>query len=312
MRIKPLTLTIVAVALLATACQKNEERDTPATEVSEGQFNPGKKLSKIYQTVQVKMNGVTRTVFDNILVEDWTWDGDKLVKVDYYSSGELEESVRYIYSGDVITQMQKTYAYDDIVYEDGKLKEIKEYDLDGTLLRMIAVTKRDGNKITEFTLIEYAQDNALPDSKHVGALQNLLRILVPDNAAEQIATATTKDIAAKGGNVFEEITLIWEGDNIVQVIFDHFDYEIRMFYEYDNMKSPFHGFVGYIGRAMYYCDWGSRNNIVMDSISAPSMGENECVHFTYEYDDHYPVKSTHYIRYNEVDGTVVKQYVYVE
>ena len=39
---------------------------------------------------------------------------------------------------------------------------------------------------------------------------------------------------------------------------------------------------------------------------------NHLVHFNYEYDDDYPVKSTHYIRYNDVDGTVVKQYVYVE
>ena len=39
-----------------------------------------------------------------------------------------------------------------------------------------------------------------------------------------------------------------------------------MFYEYDTMKSPFQGFIGYIGD-MHYGEWGSRNNSVKDSIS---------------------------------------------
>lgn len=54
-----------------------------------------------------------------------------------------------------------------------------------------------------------------------------------------------------------------------------------MFYEYDTMKSPFQGFIGYIGRDMHYGEWGSRNNSVMDSISTPFVDMQECVHFTY-------------------------------
>ncbi len=68
-----------------------------------------------------------------------------------------------------------------------------------------------------------------------------------------------------------------------------------MFYEYDTMKSPFQGFIGYIGRDMHYGEWGSRNNSVMDSISTPFVDMQECVHFAYEYVDGYPVKRTHII-----------------
>lgn len=311
-KVVPFALTVVAAALLATACQKNEEVVPPATEVNEGLFKPEKKLSKIYQTVEVTLYGVTHTIYENLLIEDWTWDGDKLVNVNYYSSDGLENSVHYIYSGNVITKMQQTDAYDDVIYDGGRLKEIKEYALDGTPLRSIAVTKRDGNKITEFTLTEFTSDDAQPIGKHAGALRSLLRMLVPDNAAEQIAVAATKDIAAKEGNVDKAIVLIWDGDNVAQVVFDHFGYETRMFYEYDTMKSPFQGFIGYIGRDMHYGEWGSRNNSVMDSISTPFVDMQECVHFTYEYVDGYPVKRTHIIPNGGMDGKMEVRYEYEE
>jgi hypothetical protein len=47
-KVVPFALTVVAAALLATACQKHEEGVTPATEVNDGLFKPEKKLSKIY------------------------------------------------------------------------------------------------------------------------------------------------------------------------------------------------------------------------------------------------------------------------
>jgi len=43
-KVVPFALTVVAAALLATACQKNEEVVPPATEVNDGQFKPEKKL----------------------------------------------------------------------------------------------------------------------------------------------------------------------------------------------------------------------------------------------------------------------------
>ena len=67
-KVVPFALTVVAAALLATACQKNEEVVPPATEVNEGLFKPEKKLSKIYQTVEVMLYGVTHTIYENLLI----------------------------------------------------------------------------------------------------------------------------------------------------------------------------------------------------------------------------------------------------
>lgn len=68
MKVIPFALTVVVAALLATACQKNEEVVTPATEANDGQFKPEKKLSKIYQTVEVTLYGVTHTIYENLLI----------------------------------------------------------------------------------------------------------------------------------------------------------------------------------------------------------------------------------------------------
>ncbi len=67
-KVVPFALTVVAAALLATACQKHEEGVTPATEMNEGLFKPEKKLSKIYQTVEVMLYGVTHTIYENLLI----------------------------------------------------------------------------------------------------------------------------------------------------------------------------------------------------------------------------------------------------
>lgn len=61
-----------------------------------------------------------------------------------------------------------------------------------------------------------------------------------------------------------------------------------MFYEYDTMKSPFQGFIGFIGRDMHY---------------------GEC---TYEYVDGYQVKRTHIIPNGGMDGKMEVRYEYEE
>ena len=121
----------------------------------------------------------------------------------------------------------------------------------------------------------------------------------------QARKEVVEDIPNSGGDV------VWSDTYDIRKSPDC-DSETRMFYEYDTMKSPFQGFIGYIGRDMHYGEWGSRNNSVMDSISTPFVDMQECVHFTYEYVDGYPVKRTHIIPNDGMDGKMEVRYEYEE
>lgn len=303
MKTKVLTLTVVAIALFAS-CQK-----------SEGIYNPNKKISKLYE------EGIASwTIGDNTqeistgknLSEEWTWTGDKLSRIDQFSpTGELESSNIFTYDGDVLVRTDYgDNSHTDFIYDGKKISEIKNYEGD-VLSSVLAVTKRDGKKITEMTATTYPTTQ--PNSKTTHQLQNVLGLLIPESAAECIAHAAKQHVATKGDPLVSNITLTWTGNNITKIEATDPSANMYMVYAYDNKKSPTKGFIDYLTGYISMNEWGSKNNSILDSIVAYNQGEmyyNTCARYTYEYDGDWPVKRTYSTVVESASATSIRYYEY--
>lgn len=303
MKTKVLTLTVVAIALFAS-CQK-----------SEGIYDPGKKLSKLYDESILSWNTGDDTQEYSTgknLSEEWTWTGDKLSRIDQYSSsGVLESSNTFTYDGDIIVRSDYgDNSYTDFIYDGKKVSEIKNYK-EGVLSSVLAVTKRDGKKIAEMTATTYPTTQ--PNSKTTHQLQNVLELLIPESAAEYIATAAEKHVATKGDPLVSNITLTWTGNNITKIEVTEPNTNMYMVYAYDNKKSPTKGLIDYLSGYLTMNEWGSKNNSIHDSIVAYSNGEliyNFSAHYTYEYDGNWPVNRTYSTVTESVSATSIRYYEY--
>ena len=277
---KIFTLTFVAAALLFSACQK-----------SEGIYNPKQKIDKIFTEEFVSLAG-REVATGKELSEDWTWDGDKLTRVDKYDimTSELEESCSYTYDGNVLTRLSlDANNYSEFIYDGKKLSEVRSYE-NGKLESTLLITKRDGKKITEMKATTYDLDN---DSKSTHLLQSTLHLFMPASAAEKIATLAQKRVATKDGKTETNIAFTWAGDNISQLEATEPGYRVYMAYEYDNKKSPYTGLGECLTETSSLSMWSSKNNIVYDSIIVFEDNQESMsvvVNYTYEYDGNWPVK----------------------
>ena len=301
---------LIVATMAFASCQK-----------SEGYFNPDRKINKIYESSETTFTiagQTTNTTVDKHVSESWTWDGNKLKKIDYYNdNGELENTDVFTYDGDVITKIEwDEQSHVEFVYDKKVLKAIKMYNED-TLYTETIITQRDGKKITE--LVAYVFANHPSNSKFARANQTALRLLLPELAAKDIAQQMGVMRAAKSKtdtNEINPIRLFWEGDNITKMVMtsNAADIQIEQFYAYDNKINPYRSFVNYLCGPNTINDWGSSNNPVYDSTSM--TGEqtlNYGLSYSYEYDGEWPVKR---IYTSEIIDPIIthstKQYVYYE
>lgn len=301
---------LAATVLMFASCQK-----------SEGYYNPARKISKIYESSEMfyTVAGQTTTYpHEKHMTEEWTWDGNKLKKIDFYhDNGELEETATFTYDGKVVTKIEWTdTSLAEFVYDGKLLKAIKIF-IGGAPYSETVVTQRDGKKITEFVAYVYV-DN-ISNSKCARANQTALRLMLPELAAQDIAQhmEVLRDAKSKADTYeVNPIRLTWDDDNVTNMVMtsNAYDTRIEQVYAYDNKTNPYRAFTYYLCGPNVMNDWGSSNNPVLDSTYM--TGEtymNYGLHYTYEYDGDWPVKRIYTTEQVSPNFTLTtNQYVYYE
>ena len=294
---KKIIILAAATICLFAACQK-----------SEGVFDPGKKLSKIYSETTITYAGM-EVSSGRYLSEEWNWDGDKVTRyVSYNTDGTVRYSYDFVYDGKNLTRLDANDGYyTEFIYDGKKLQEIR-ISYDGELTSKAVVTKRDGKKITQMTATSYEYIES-----YKRQMNTVLQMLMPESAAEFIATSLEKQVATKGGETTTSIDLTWTGDNITKIALTEDDGVAEMVYSYDNKSNPRQGFHVDLRNTASMSVWGSENNEIYDSIVA-NYGEGQTYnlsnHYEYEYDGQWPVKRTSTVAYETLTGTSTIEYEY--
>ena len=307
---RTLSFVLMAAALVFASCQK-----------SEGYYNPDKKINKIYESSEISYNiagqSSTNTIEKHV-TESWTWDGNKLQKIECYNDeGELEETDVFTYDGNVLTKIEwDNQGRAEFVY-DGKLLKSMYFYLEGRPHSEAHVTQRDGKKITEF--LTYAFAGRAEDSKCAHGRLTAMRLLIPEMAAKDIAQNTEALRSAKSKADTSEINILkltWVGDNVTNMVMtsNSTDTRIEQIYAYDNKRNPFKSYSPNLLSPLTMNEWGSSNNPVLDSTHMTGSDYAEFGdHYTYEYDGEWPVMRIFSREIVAPYGTASnKQFVYYE
>ena len=284
--IRTLSFVLMAAALVFASCQK-----------SEGYYKPDKKINKIYESSETSYNiagqSSTNTIEKHV-TENWTWNGDKLQKIEFYNDeGELEETDVFTYNGNVITKIEwDNQGHAEFVYDGKLLKSIYFYE-EGKPYSEAHVAQRDGKKITEFLIYVFA--NTTDDTKCAHGGLTAMRLLIPEMAAKDIAQHTETLRSAKSKADTSEINIIkltWDGDNVTNMVMtsNSTDTRIEQIYAYDNKRNPYKSHTYNLCSPSTMNEWGSSNNPVLDSTYMTGSDYVEFGnHYTYEYDGEWPV-----------------------
>lgn len=250
-----LFIAVLACAFFFGACEK------------EGQFKPGKKIVSIVET-----DG------DYSVQTNYTWDGNKLARVDSKTNSTMySDSYTEYFTYDkknristVTTDYGETWKY---IYEDYKLKRIDIYD--GTDYDGSYYFEHNGSKITRIIFTENDKKSA-----KIGKV-NPLNGLLPNNVLENLQKVTNK----KGSTV---IYLTWDGDNISSVTYDEF-YDS---FTYDSKKNPLCGLNDPEAIGVSEQILTSKNNMLTNTYNYDfSWGpQSGTLSYSYTYDGKYPVE----------------------
>ena len=222
---------------------------------------------------------------NNVLIQDYIYDGDKLITMTYNSfSGTYgwTDSISYSEDG-TVTQIIEYFwelGYDpdrykyDLVYDNGLITKVNCY-YDGDYLDAYYDYYYTDNKLSKvvYTYVDY--DKAPKNHRN-------------------------KKFNHRDNTYSEEIT--WTGDNITQIKRAGESWDYITTYEYDNKKNPYIENDALVAYSYMSFDFAalSKNNV---TIISTNFGENAT--YSYEYKDNYPSEEEvcyEYI-YEYPDGT---------
>ena len=216
--------TAILLALAFTSCEKD------------GQYKPKERISKVYRSYSSEKR----------LACTWTWNDDKLSRIDYYTpNGEQIWSENFYYDNKNRIEKVEVPETNEIVeykYEGNKLAGLSYY-CEEDLVQTASISYGKG-KMSKMDMIVY--DTRYPEKSRLS--------LIP----KEIKNA----ISPKNSNIDYAVTveLTWDGDNISQNKItsttsgtgagfngDYYTYEysrtatVEYNYTYDNKINPLKG-----------------------------------------------------------------------
>lgn len=262
----------IAVCAMVFAACKPENPE-PAIETGlEGQFMPERKISSVEAFDRINEDSLKPN--HKITYE---WNGDLLYKVtETQFEGELV-SIR-------------TYQYDSlnrvsvIKFENDEIPSTYTFIYEGKELARVNQNDDNGNLIADYTI-------ARTDGK----------------VTEITATHWTTD-----ATIVSSKTIVWDGDNIVQVSMTENGMSHPTNYTFDDKINPLQGL---LTPGFYYdvTEVFSANNVLSSSTDLPAAGISLVISYEFEYDDNgYPVKATSSKGFGSMVISQVIQYTYME
>ncbi|MCL2313611.1 MAG: hypothetical protein FWC41_14240 [Firmicutes bacterium] len=251
---KKIIFSAVAITLLLTFCVSFNSCE------KEGVYNPKQKMSKVYQDFvhtcyeynpQTGEVIITEKLFPKQLTQTWTWDKNKLNKIDfwdfyYWHSEEPESEIwytdRYFYEKNQLVRIERDGGYYiEITYDGSKYKKINFYDNRHKPWLSMDFTY-DKNKISNIVIIEMWENYW--DKATEG---KFLSTFLPKEFVSKMVNKSEKKRAKKFNNTATyNVNYTYTGDNINEMIFQYIDededlYKITAKYiSYDSKQNPFY------------------------------------------------------------------------
>ena len=259
---------IVAVLLLIfcvslNSCEKNEA------------YNPERKIKKIY----------TGTADGpKYLEQKWTWDENKLLRIDYYyDDGDIAYiayTEHYTYEENKLVMVENRYGYFQIFYSGFRYNKIEYYSNAENLLIGTWEFLYKNNKISK-TIFTFDEPDIWIDK----ITQNgFISFLIPKEFIPTIESS------AKRGAARFITTYKYNGNNIKEqkLGLDGSEYSAILIYKsYDKMLNPFYK----------HADWNnfevftSKNNPLEVEITSPAGHFSRVIDkLSYKYDKNFPIE----------------------
>jgi len=278
-----LTPTTVAVLLLIfcisfNSCKKDEV------------YNPERKIKKIYEKFEDS---------PRYLQQEWTWDENKLMRIDYYYHGNnnIENSEYYTYEENKLTKVEDNEGYFQISYTGFKYSKIEYFKKDDNLLIASWDFSYRNNKVSKI-ILTYDYSFWIPDKiGRGGFLSSLISkdfISAIENSAKEqtkgssYPKAVTLTYKYNGDNIKEEK---WKTDNTGGLT------DMVVFYKsYDKMLSPFHKHVGLMNFESFVVPFSidlvtsKSNPLEVQKLPTEGLMKEITYKYSYKYDNNFPIE----------------------
>lgn len=262
--LKTYLLTAVAALILVTtftSCDKDEA----------GVFNPKKKISQVYYK---DYDG------QEYLIEQWTWDGNLLTKVDFYEDGQQAGFETYEYTDKKLNKVIDNYLYYSLYTydENNNYAKIEYYDDNGTLVSDITF-QYTNEKVSQMSVTTYSETKQFFTMLKRSFIGKLLPAQEMDLMVKEIKKNQANNVKST-----TNIVLVYDGDNISTLTIGSY---ITTFTNYDQYKNPMYFYFPFNN---YYEETNpSVFNVNNPGAMTTSYGELDLVTtYTYTYDGDYP------------------------
>ena len=294
---KKLHFLIVGIILLSAfcACQKDQL----------GVYDPKFKIQKVYA------EGDNR-----YMLEQWTWNGATLDKIDFYRpSGTLNYTHQYQYDEkNRLTRIESGDQYTEFLYDGKQLTTINTYQRDK--LQETYHLTFDKDKLVHISI-----EKPTKGTGNAG----LLPFFIPGTPDVAELVFSAKDSKLESYDYSSaEIEFQWQDDNVqymrMELVRPDSIQHLTFSYVYDESLNPKNGFLTLLtdhallnDRPQYH--FCSKNNALNILVTDKYDIFSETKSFTYGYDCYkkYPTKiySTFFNREtNKEDSTLIYTYVY--
>ena len=295
---KKLSVFLIGIALLMTfyTCQKDPL----------GVYKPKMKIEKVYHESD-----------SHYLLEQWTWNGATLSKIDFFRpSGTLYYTHNYFYDDkNRLSRIETENQYSEFLYDGKLLTTINTY-LRDELVETYHLTY-DKNKLSHISIEK-------PAKGYYDA--GFLPLFSPGNADVAEAVFPTRNSKYETYNYSSaEVDFQWTGDNVqymrMQLARPDSIQHLTFSYVYDEKLNPKNGFLTMLtDHALINDDpqyvLCSKNNVlsVVVSDEYDIFSKNKSFYYSYDYYNKYPTKvysNSLNIETFEEDSTLIYTYVYL-
>ncbi len=284
------SFAIVLISLVALA----------ACEPQEGVVDHRQRIDQIYASEKATLGNHTLYEFDNLLAEQWNWDGDVLYRIDYQFSTTYSENIFYDSRNRIVRTTVPAYRQQNLFFYDGRhLSHIDCFVADSMVASWVFV--HDENVLTKVQHIDYHQ----PDDKRQ-ICNPLSRLMGVDIASAMTVGAQFRRAQTKGdGAVSTDFLFEWDAnDNVSRITYNDGAQTQHIDLTYDDKHNPYSEL--YTNYMMEETIFGftmmSKHNIL--TMRMPyGLRTDQLFTYTYQYQDDYPVSRHLHYSYTAVDAT---------
>ena len=250
-------------------------------------YNPEQKIQRIYEIGYVG---------PKYLIQEWTWDNDRLMKIDYYRDISLYLTEHYTYEKNKLVKVEDDDGYYKISYTHLKYKKI-EYYQDGRLIATWDFSYLN-NKVSKI-IFSYENNhffvNQMINGRFLSSLMSKEVISTLENfdkgSKSDFQTTITIKYKYTGGNIRE-----------MKLAFDDQDHSVTIFYKsYDKEQNPFYKHIEFTNNPFTnLLNVASSKNNPIDVfllIELPprisgqeKFYQEKTYKYSYKYDNNFPVE----------------------